>query len=152
VGEIGVWILLAGSLGVPAIFLSGDQAACREARKLCPSMETVAVKRAVSSGGIEHLPPAEAQARVREGVIRAIEKFKADPPVPCVAQPPFVVDEAFVSERIVRETHAVADRQGRGIVRTGPTTVRMSAKNLAGALNLRRNVKRWRTTEPVARI
>jgi D-amino peptidase len=149
VGEIGVWIILAGTFGVPAIFLSGDRAACREARKLVSSIETVPVKKGLGAGDAEHLQPVEAQTRIRAGVIRAIERLRVEPPDPCVVRPPYVVDESFLADRIVRETNEVADRQGRGIVRIDRTTVRMTAGSLAGALNLRRNVKRWRTTEPI---
>jgi hypothetical protein len=47
------------------------------------------------------------------------------------------------------ETCEVADRQERGVVKLNPTTSRMTAGDLAKALNLRRTVKRWKTVGPV---
>jgi D-amino peptidase len=149
VGEIGIWVILAGTFGVPVIFLSGDEAACREARKLVPAIETVAVKQGRTPDEARHLAPLEAQTRIRDGVIRAIGRFKAAPPAPYAIKPPYAVEESYCAQRIVRETNEVADRQGRGVVKVNPTTARMTASSLAGALNLRRNVKRWKTTGPL---
>ena len=44
VGEIGCVAAMAGSLGVPVLFLSGDDKACAEARALIPGVVTVETK------------------------------------------------------------------------------------------------------------
>jgi D-amino peptidase len=49
VGEFGCRAFLAGSIGVPVVFLSGDDKACREARRLVPSIITATVKQGLGS-------------------------------------------------------------------------------------------------------
>jgi D-amino peptidase len=44
VGEFGTRALLAGARGIPTVFLSGDDVACREALKLIPGLVTVCVQ------------------------------------------------------------------------------------------------------------
>ncbi len=74
IGEFGCRTLLAASLGVPTIFLSGDDKAVAEAKAFLPGIETVTTK---IGGGIQwalHLSPTESQRRIREGVRRACRK------------------------------------------------------------------------------
>jgi len=47
-GEIGLFVMMAGQLGVPVIMLSGDTAACREVHELVPDAECAEVKTGVS--------------------------------------------------------------------------------------------------------
>ena len=47
-GEIGIRAMVAGEMGVPAIMLAGDTAACREIHDLIPNVECAAVKSGVS--------------------------------------------------------------------------------------------------------
>lgn len=49
VGEIGIRAMVAGEMGVPAIMLAGDTAACKEIRELIPQTECAEVKSGVSS-------------------------------------------------------------------------------------------------------
>lgn len=44
VGEIGARVMLAGELGIPAIMVSGDRAACEEYRALVPNGDCAVVK------------------------------------------------------------------------------------------------------------
>jgi len=89
IGELGQFALCAGELGVRAIFLSGDRAACHEARTLVAGMEAVAVKRGTTPGkgdeleteaygkrnlGAIHLHPEKARAAVRTGAERAVRR------------------------------------------------------------------------------
>ncbi len=48
VGEIGFNMAIAGSLGIPTVFISGDEAAIAEARRYTPGIEGVIVKWGVS--------------------------------------------------------------------------------------------------------
>jgi D-amino peptidase len=56
IGEFGLWAAMAGELNVPTIFLSGDDIACAEARKLIPSIKTCEVKKTTAWESAESLP------------------------------------------------------------------------------------------------
>jgi len=90
IGEMGQLALCASELGVRSIFLSGDRAACEEARALVPGIETVAVKRGTTPGrgdeldaaqyarrnlGAVHVHPERARAAIREGARRAVRRM-----------------------------------------------------------------------------
>jgi len=47
-GEIGIRVMVAGEMGVPAIMLAGDTAACKEILELIPQAECAEVKSGVS--------------------------------------------------------------------------------------------------------
>jgi D-amino peptidase len=70
VGEFGLWAAVAGELGVPTIYLSGDDKACNEAARQAPDITTTAVK---TSKGLEQaidLPDIE--ARLHDGIQAAL--------------------------------------------------------------------------------
>jgi D-amino peptidase len=91
IGECGQFAFCAAELGIPAIFGSGGQAFADEARALIPGIETVVVKRGVTSGkgeectmdeyrarntGAVHLVPQRARALITAGAAKAAEWFK----------------------------------------------------------------------------
>ena len=101
IGEIGLFMIRAAYYGVPLVMLSGDVAACEEARRLVPSIETVAVIEGVKRGSTEgmstdqaldhnvsaiHLSPERARRLIQEGASRCLsqvdsmERFWVDPP------------------------------------------------------------------------
>jgi D-amino peptidase len=104
VGELGWWMLLCGSFGIPVVMVSGDGACCDEARALIPNIETAAVKwgfpRGSASGltGAEnqvfncvatHLSPDEARARIREHAYRSVKRI---PEIcPFTMEPPYAL-------------------------------------------------------------
>jgi len=73
-GELAYIGGLFGAKGVPVIFLSGDDAACREAEEWVPGIITAAVEEALSVHGAICLPPAKTHplltARAKEAVQR----------------------------------------------------------------------------------
>jgi len=90
VGEMGCNMLFASYFGVPTILVTGDQAACDEARDLVPNIETVAVKEGVRRGSATgctrdeavhfngaaiHLHPEVARQRIRDGAERALRRL-----------------------------------------------------------------------------
>jgi len=87
VGEIGMETAYAGHYGVPLLMVSGDEAACREAEALCPSIVTVAVKRGLGRNCARCLAPAEARRLIREGAARAVRTagerrpWRLEPPI-----------------------------------------------------------------------
>lgn len=75
VGETGLNASLAGHFGVPMAFLSGDDAACSEAKSLLGDrLTTVTVKRAVSRYSAVCLPEDEVLAALKHGAAEAINK------------------------------------------------------------------------------
>ncbi len=73
-GEVGLNSGIAGDLGIPAIFMSGDDAACAEARSfLGDDLVTVSVKRAVGPKSAVCLPPRETSEKIRLGVLTALD-------------------------------------------------------------------------------
>lgn len=148
VGEIGQWVMLAGSLGVPVIFLSGDAAACREARTLVPAMETVAVKRGQSTTRATHLSRDTALRSIRAGVAAALAKLRAGMIAPFPMHGPVRVETELIPVRLVRQTSAYADRQVRGLTKISASLLRSEANTLATALHRLRQVQLWQTLSP----
>jgi D-amino peptidase len=119
IGEIAQAALYDGSLGLPFIFLSGDEAACREAEELVEGVTTAAVKKGTGRSSAVSLSVAQAHARIREAVTRSLEKQAAHPVQPLVWQPPFVLEKRLFHTD-------VADRTARqpGYERVDSLTVR----------------------------
>lgn len=73
-GEFGCRALMAGTMGVPTIFVAGDDVAIDEARELVPEIEGAAVKQALSQELAIHLSHAAACELIREKAKRACER------------------------------------------------------------------------------
>ncbi len=86
VGEMELAAYLAGELGIPWIFTSGDLHACREAEAWVPGTVTAAVKEGLGTNCAIHLSPKDAQRlireRVQEAVARAADVAPLAPPSP----------------------------------------------------------------------
>lgn len=86
IGEIGCFAAMAGSLGVPTVFLSGDDKACAEATATIPGIVTVATKQGMGVELALHLSAQRACEEIRAGAARAIERlsdirpFRIEPP------------------------------------------------------------------------
>jgi D-amino peptidase len=75
VGE-GVWnAAIAGSFGVPVIFISGDRACIEQFRKTVPSVEGVIVKEGLGYHAALTMTPARGQQLIKEGVARALKRL-----------------------------------------------------------------------------
>lgn len=71
-GELGQWGIVAGSFGVPMLMVSGDEAACVEARQFFNPVETAVVKRGIGRNRAELVETAEARVRIREAARKSI--------------------------------------------------------------------------------
>ena len=69
--EAGINALIAGYYNVPVVFLSGDLAICKQAKKLLGEIETVAVKEGIGNSAL-NLHPEAARKKIREGVKKAL--------------------------------------------------------------------------------
>jgi D-amino peptidase len=86
-GEIGIVAAVAGENGIPAIMVSGDDKACREAQDLLPGVLTACVKTGYAVEGGRLLSAEVAHRLIRETAAEAvdrageIEPFVVEPPV-----------------------------------------------------------------------
>jgi D-amino peptidase len=114
VGESGLNAALAGYFGVPIAFLSGDDAACHEARNLLGALTTVAVKKAVSRYSAICLPQAEALEALRHGAAEAIQKRDYwnifNPPKPSTISISFMDPAMADAAELLPEVKRIDDR------------------------------------------
>ena len=92
IGEIAQFGLVAGAYGVPIIFLSGDEAACREIEALIPGVTTAAVKRGLSRNSAISVSIPKAHQLIREGVAAAVERHRQSPVAPLVWEAPYELE------------------------------------------------------------
>jgi len=75
VGEIGQCAAIAGHYGVPVVLVTGDAAACKEAKELLgDEIETVVVKYALNRFSARSIHPRKARRLIREAAKRALAK------------------------------------------------------------------------------
>jgi len=94
VGEIGTDAAIAGHYGVPIVLVTGDAAACHEARGLLGDIEVVAVKEGISRYGAKCKSPEESRRLIREGTKRAMGRILGG--VPFVFSPPVQTEVTFI--------------------------------------------------------
>jgi D-amino peptidase len=121
-GEQGQMGLIAGTFGVPMVLVTGDEAACAEARAFFPGCATAAVKRAEGRQSACCLHPMRAQALIRAAAQRAVGLAKTVPPM-LTAWP------AEVTLEFGRTDYADGLAAKRGVERIGPRTVKWLAAN-----------------------
>lgn len=71
-GELGIWAMVAGHFNVPMLMVSGDEAACIEARQFFNPVECAAVKRGIGRNRAELVDTGEAEKRIYEAARKAI--------------------------------------------------------------------------------
>jgi len=86
---------VAGSYGVPVVFLSGDQSACADARAFLPWAQTVEVKQAIGRYAAMSLSPQEARAAIKTGIAKAIREAGARGAKPYEIAPPVTLEITF---------------------------------------------------------
>ena len=125
IGEIAKWSLFCGAYGLPMIFLSGDEAACREAQELIPGVTVAVVKQGISRLAAISLSAPKSQELIRVGAIRAIQKQDSDPIAPLVWQGPFTLEKRFLFTDCADffETHPMYER-------LDAKTVQIKSKNI----------------------
>ncbi len=71
-GELGMWALVAGNFDVPMLMVSGDEAACVEARQFFNHVETAIVKRGIGRNRADCIDSDEARKRIREAARKSM--------------------------------------------------------------------------------
>ena len=122
--EAGINAAIAGRFGVPVVFVSGDDVAVEETRRLLGDVEGAVVKRAISFHSAATMTPKAAQQLIRDRVKAALARRSAFKPY--VVRTPVALDVVFKNYRpaeilaylpIVQRTTAHSIRfMGRDIV------------------------------------
>jgi D-amino peptidase len=95
IGEIAQWALGFGAYKIPLIFLSGDAAACAEAKELIGGMKTVAVKQGLGRNCAISLSATKAAEKIKAGVVQALKEHLKQPVKPFVLAGPFILEKRF---------------------------------------------------------
>lgn len=119
----------AGAMGVPVVFMSGDDVATRELRDRIGNIVTVETKKALSFHSAETLTPAESVARIEAGVRSALSRVREFKPY-TVTTP--------VTLELSYKNYAAAELFSYlpGMERVGSRTVRYVAKSVAEAVDI----------------
>lgn len=125
IGEIAQIALYFGDLGVPLIYLSGEEDACQEAEDLIPGMTTTAVKQGLGRGSAISLSAQEARRRIRRDIKQAVERHRADPIPPLVWPGPYVLEKRFFHTDV-----ADAAAAQPGVERVDSQTVRLHSNQI----------------------
>jgi D-amino peptidase len=125
IGELAQFALYCGGLGLPTIFVSGDDATCREAEALIPGITTVAVKQGLSRDSAISLAAPEARRLIREGIQRAVEQQHANPLPPLRWEAPYVLEKRYFH---TDDADAAASRPG--VERVDSQTVRLYSEDI----------------------
>jgi len=122
VGELALWGILAGGFGVPMLMVSGDEAACAEARAFFSPIETAAVKQGVGRNRAIAYPADQARALIREAASRAIDLVgKARPFRP--------IEPMEIKVEYMRSDYCDRIAELEGVERLDARTVRMIARD-----------------------
>lgn len=113
--------LYAAELGVPSVFLSGDQGLCEHVHEYDPQIRTVAVKEGIGCATIS-ISPEKACEEIRKQARIAVENRAS-----CHMEVP----ETLCMEICFKE-HSKAHRAGffPGVKQTGPYTVEFTGKSV----------------------
>jgi D-amino peptidase len=137
VPEAGFNAAVAGDFGVPVVFLSGDQSAGDEAKRLLGPIETVAVKQAIGFHSAVMVHPEESQRLIHAGVKRALKRRDDIKPYR-VARPVKleILFQDIVNAELVSYLPGIERPRGDTIVFTAHDMIEAS-KFLQAAMHLR---------------
>ena len=90
VGEIAIEALICAYFGVPTVLVSGDRAACREAKEFLPEVETVETKTGISRYAVLNRNPLAVREELRERAREALLR-KDDFPIRRI-EPPYSLE------------------------------------------------------------
>jgi len=128
-GEMGLVAAWFGSQGVPTALVTGDEAACREAKEFFGVVETVAVKKGTGCHTGVSLSPEEARRAIRAGAERALRRLKEFKPF--VVSGPVVLEVEYRHSEVVDWICRVP-----GLTRVNACTTRFESPDYEGALRM----------------
>jgi D-amino peptidase len=124
IGEFGVAALLAGELGVPAVYVSGDDKVAAEARDLVPGIVTTVVKTGVRREAAGFSTPDEARKRMARDVELALTAPARPAPVTWGGEP--------LRLTFTRVQYCDLAETCPGVVRLDGRTLEISGTSFAG--------------------
>jgi D-amino peptidase len=81
VGESAINAAMCGTWGCPVLLVTGDEAACREAKALLgEGLTTVAVKKGIGAAAARNIAPLRVRELIEEGARTALQDLKAVEP------------------------------------------------------------------------
>ncbi|MDR7484648.1 MAG: M55 family metallopeptidase [Armatimonadota bacterium] len=123
VGETGIIAAIAGCWKTPGIFVSGDEATCREVQALLgTAVVTAPVKRGLGRYSAAHLSAADARALIEAKAAEAL-RARSRWPTPLVFAPPVTFQVELATP-----DRAEAFRGRTGVEIVGPRTVRATGE------------------------
>ena len=81
IGEMGMAACLAGQIGIPWVFTSGDSHACREAEEWVEGMVSAPVKEGLGELCAIHLAPEDARKLIKKRIQEATQKASETAPI-----------------------------------------------------------------------
>lgn len=125
IGEIAQYALNTGALGIPLIFLSGDDAACKEAEDLVSGIVTARVKNGLSRNSALSLSAKKSRALIQQKVFEALSNHKKTPVPPLVWESPYVLQKHYFHTDIADMAASIA-----GVKRIDEQTVQLESDNI----------------------
>ena len=113
-GEFGCRAALAGSMGVPTVFVSGDDKMMAEARALVPGIHCAQVKVGLAPQLALHLAPDDARDLIRDVARQAM--------LGAGAIPPYRLPGPYEQEIVIWARTDPTSYLSRGFVQTAPRT------------------------------
>lgn len=127
IGEIGMLIILAGCFNVPVVLITGDRAACEEARTYVPGIEMAIVKEGINRTAAICLSKEAARELIKEKAKKALERI--DEIKPYKIDGPFELVTEYVSS-----VTAWAVSQEWGVEKIDSKTIKIKADNFLNLL------------------
>jgi len=124
IGELAQFALYVGAFDIPLLFLSGDDAACREAEAFVPGITTVSVKKGLSLHSAISVSAPEARRRIGEGVKKAVANHRSQSVDPLRWPGPYVLEKRFFHSS---DADAAT---GAGVERVDAQTIRLRSDNI----------------------
>ena len=126
VGETEMNAFVAGGFGVPAIFVSGDDAYVREVKETLPDVESVVVKRAIDRFSAELIHPKKVQEMIKEQAEAAVKKIGQFSPLELKGPITFEIDFKGPQQAQMTTTLPTVER-------LSPTRIRFSCDDIVTA-------------------
>jgi D-amino peptidase len=118
----------AGAMGVPVVFISGDDAAIEEVTSRLGNLESVVTKKTLGFHAAESLTPAAACDKIYEGALSAVAHRNQHKPY--VLQAPITLDISFKSY-----TSAEIVSYLRSVERTDAHSIRFVGRDMAEVMD-----------------
>ncbi|MFX0098513.1 MAG: M55 family metallopeptidase [Candidatus Hodarchaeota archaeon] len=98
VGEFGLRAAIAGEIGVPTIYIAGDDKACEEARKLIPNIVTTVTKVGTGRESADCVPPEKVYEMLHDDVQVALSRFNEIKPY--IVDKPVTFEQCYKSIKV----------------------------------------------------